>query len=105
MDRLVATEMRRDNGTIWSGNDIVVFVFDTFNDRRNALSFTVNALGGRTDGQVINERQFNPDWNPVWELQDRPLRGRLDDGGGHPVQVAALSARARRRSGASTPCA
>jgi hypothetical protein len=26
MDRLVATEMRRDNGIIWSGNDNVVFV-------------------------------------------------------------------------------
>ncbi len=76
MDRLVATEMRRDNGTIWSGNDIIVFVFDTFNDRRSSLSFTVNALGGRSDGQVINERQFNPDWNPVWDLQV----GRFDGG-------------------------
>src|SRR5688572_17772226 len=76
MDRLVATEMRRDNGILWSGNDNVVFVFDTFNDRRSALSFTVNALGGRADGQVINERQFNPDWNPVWELKT----GRFDGG-------------------------
>jgi hypothetical protein len=76
MDRLVATEMRRDSGNIWSGNDIVVFVFDTFNDRRSALSFTVNAVGGRSDGQVINERQYNGDWNPVWELKT----GRFDGG-------------------------
>jgi hypothetical protein len=76
MDRLVATEMRRDNGIIWSGNDVVVFVFDTFNDRRSALSFTVNALGARMDGQVINEKQFNPDWNPVWDLKT----GRFDGG-------------------------
>jgi hypothetical protein len=76
MDRLVATEMRRDNGSIWSGNDIVVFVFDTFNDRRSSISFTVNALGGRSDGQVINERQYNADWNPVWELKT----GRFDGG-------------------------
>jgi hypothetical protein len=76
MDRLVATEMRRDNGIIWSGNDNVVFVFDTFNDRRSAVSFTVNALGGRSDGQVINERQYNGDWNPVWELKT----GRFDGG-------------------------
>jgi hypothetical protein len=76
MDRLVATEMRRDNGNIWSGNDIIVFIFDTFNDRRNSLSFTVNALGGRSDGQVINERQFNADWNPVWDLKT----GRFDGG-------------------------
>jgi len=76
MDRLVATEMRRDNGIIWSGNDNVVFVFDTFNDRRSALSFTVNALGARMDGQVINEKQFNGDWNPVWDLKT----GRFDGG-------------------------
>jgi hypothetical protein len=76
MDRLVATEMRRDNGIIWSGNDNIVFVFDTFNDKRSALSFTVNALGGRSDGQVVNEKQFNPDWNPVWDLKT----GRFESG-------------------------
>jgi hypothetical protein len=82
MDRLVATEMRRDGTGIWSGNDIVVFVFDTFNDRRSSLSFTINAIGGRSDGQVINERQFNADWNPVWEVRT----GRFD--GGWTVEAA-----------------
>src|SRR6187431_652393 len=76
MDRVVATEMRRDNGNIWSGNDVVVFVFDTFNDKRSAISFTVNALGARSDGQVINEKQYNGDWNPVWQLKT----GRFDGG-------------------------
>jgi len=76
MARLVATEMRRDNGNIWSGNDVVIFVFDTFNDKRTSLSFTVNALGARADGQVFNEKQFNPDWNPVWDLKT----GRFDGG-------------------------
>jgi hypothetical protein len=82
MDRLVATEMRRDNGNIWSGNDIVVFVFDTFKDRRSSISFTVNAVGGRSDGQVVNEKQYNADWNPVWELKT----GRFD--GGWTVEAA-----------------
>ena len=82
MDRLVATEMRRDNGTIWSGNDNVVFIFDTFDDRRSSISFTINPLGGRADGQVINEKQFNPDWNPVWELKT----GRFD--GGWTIEAA-----------------
>ncbi|MDO8794289.1 MAG: DUF5916 domain-containing protein [Vicinamibacterales bacterium] len=75
MGRLVATEMRRDNGNIWSGNDVVIFVFDTFNDKRTALSFTVNALGARSDGQVFNEKQFNPDWNPVWNLKTARFEG------------------------------
>ena len=95
MNRLVATEMRRDNGSIWSGNDIVVFVFDTFNDRRSALSFTINALGGRSDGQVINERQFNPDWNPVWDLKT----GRFD--GGWTVEGAVPFKSLRYQPGAS----
>ena len=58
MERLVATEMRRDSTVLWQGNDIVAFVFDTFYDRRNSIIFTVNALGGRSDGQVVNERQY-----------------------------------------------
>lgn len=82
MSHLVATEMRRDNGVLWSGNDIVNFVLDTFNDRRSSLSFTINALGGRMDGQVVNERQFNADWNPVWDLKT----GRFD--GGWTVEAA-----------------
>ena len=38
-----------------------------FFDRRNALYFEANALGGRTDAQTLNERQYLPDWNPVWK--------------------------------------
>ena len=45
------------------------------------------------------------DWNPVWDVEGRAVRRRLDGGGGDPVQVAALPRRARRRSGASTPAA
>jgi hypothetical protein len=66
--RLVANEMRRDSGVIWQGNDLVGFIFDTFLDRRNSILFTVNAIGGRQDGQVTEERQWNGDWNPVWDV-------------------------------------
>jgi hypothetical protein len=59
--RLVANEMRRDSNAIWQGNDLVGFMFDTFHDRRNAVLFTANAIGGRQDGQVTNERQWNGD--------------------------------------------
>jgi hypothetical protein len=76
MERLVATEMRRDSTLLWQGNDIVAFVFDTFYDRRNSIIFTVNALGGRSDGQVVNERQYMGDWNPVWTVKS----GRFDGG-------------------------
>jgi hypothetical protein len=72
--KLVATEMRRDSNTMFQGNDVVTFVLDPFYDRRNALSFTINPIGGRSDTQVTNERQFSQDWNPVWTVKT----GRFD---------------------------
>src|SRR6185436_7672979 len=66
LDKLVATEMRRDSNTMFQGNDVVSFIFDTFYDHRNGVMFTVNPIGGRSDTQVTGERQFNQDWNPVW---------------------------------------
>ena len=76
MAHLVATEMRRDSTVLWQGNDIVSFIFDPFFDRRNSIAFTVNPLGGRSDGQVVNDRQYSSDWNPVYELKT----GRFDGG-------------------------
>ncbi len=73
--RIVANEMRRDNTNI-SQNDHVGFSLDTFYDHRNALSFTVNTLGGRMDGQVTDERQWNGDINPIWN----PKIGWFDGG-------------------------
>ena len=73
-ERRVATEMRRDNTNIVQ-NDNIGFSFDTFYDRRNAIIFEVNPLGGRIDGQVTNERQINPDWNPIWELEVGEFEG------------------------------
>jgi hypothetical protein len=69
--RIVATEMRRDNNNIYNGNDMVNFMLDPFYDRRNSLNFTVNALAGRSEGQVTNERQYSGDWNPIWEVKAR----------------------------------
>ena len=79
--RLVAKEMRRDTTNMWAGDDIISFVFDTFHDGRNGFQFALNAIGGRDDGQVTNERQYNGDWNTVWNFQP----GRFD--GGWVVEV------------------
>ncbi len=68
--RMVVNEMRRDSFSVVQ-NENFQFVFDTFHDRRNAVSFQFNPLGGRMDGQVTNESQFNSDWNPIWRLQVR----------------------------------
>src|SRR2546426_1755881 len=92
-ERLVANEMRRDNGTIWSGNGNVSFMFDTFYDRRNSFQFVVNPIGGRQDGQVTNERQWNGDWNAIWDAQV----GRFE--GGWTVEVAVPFKSLRYRPG------
>jgi hypothetical protein len=81
-ERLVANEMRRDGSNTWQGNDIVAVSFDTFLDGRNSFNFVMNALGARTDGHVTNERQWNGDWNTVWEVKP----GRFD--GGWTVEAA-----------------
>ena len=75
-DRIVGNEMRRDSMAIFQGNDHIAFIFDTFYDRRNGVLFEANAVGGRIDAQVTNERQFSMDWNPIWEVKV----GRFEDG-------------------------
>jgi hypothetical protein len=74
-DRRVANEMRRDSPGVSQGNDNIAFMFDTFHDRRNAVTFAVNSLGGRNDGQVTNQRQYNADWNPVWDVKAGHFEG------------------------------
>jgi hypothetical protein len=80
-ERMVVNEMRRDSTNIVQ-NDNFAFGFDSFYDRRNAVAFELNALGGRIDVQVTNERQMNMDWNPIWELKV----GRFE--GGWAVETA-----------------
>ncbi len=88
----VANEMRRDSGNIRMG-DSVGFSLDTFLDRRNAYQFEVNPLGARTDGQSTNERQYQADWNPVWDLSV----GRFE--GGWTVEAAVPFKSLRYRPG------
>ena len=74
-DGWVANEMRRDAAQLRS-NDHFAVIFDTYYDRRNAVGFTGNAIGGFSDFQMTNEGSPNSDWNPVWET-----RSALFDGG------------------------
>jgi len=74
-ERIIANEMRRDNYNIYE-NDYVAVLLDTFYDRRNAVYFAVNPIGGKSDAQIANERQVNTDWNVVWDV----AVGRFDGG-------------------------
>jgi hypothetical protein len=74
-DALIANEMRRDSNNIFQ-NDHIAFLIDPFYDRRNGIEFAVNAIGGRWDGQITNERNASGDWNPIWDLEV----GRFENG-------------------------
>jgi len=70
-----ATEMRRDSFNMLN-NDLFGFLIDTFYDRRNALLFYANPIGGFVDQAITNEGNPNRDWNPVWDVKT----GRFDGG-------------------------
>ena len=72
---LVANDMRRDSFGVASG-EFVDLIFDTFYDGRNSVNLTVNPIGGRMDGQITDERDYFPDWNPIWDVRT----GRFDGG-------------------------
>ena len=55
------------NSNVWQ-NDHLAFAFDTFYDRRNGFEFGITPIGARMDGQISNERQYNGDWNTVWDV-------------------------------------
>jgi Domain of unknown function (DUF5916)/Carbohydrate family 9 binding domain-like len=67
-DRIIANEMRRDSNNIFQ-NDNVQIVVDTFYDRRSGVLFQTNALGALSDQEVSDERNFNRDWNTVWDVR------------------------------------
>ena len=72
----IVNEMRRDSFIVGAANESIHTTFDTFYDRRNAVVFNVNAIGGRMDGQITDERAYNGDWNPIWEVRT----GRFENG-------------------------
>ena len=74
-DRIIANEMRRDGRNIRQ-NDNFTLTLDTFYDKRNGFLFQTNPLGALMDGLITDERQFNGDWNTVWDV-----RTTMDDEG------------------------
>ncbi len=88
----VIRDMRRDSFNVTSGEYVGVLL-DTFYDRRNGYNFGINPIGGRIDAQMTNERGFNMDWNPIWELRT----GRFD--GGWIIEAAFPFKSLRYRSG------
>jgi len=72
--QMIVNEMRRDNSGVFR-NANVAFILDTFYDRRNGVEFLVNPMGGRMDGQITDERLYNGDWNPIWDVEVARFEG------------------------------
>jgi len=64
--RSLATDMRRDSAGV-VGGDYVGFILDTLHDRRSGVLINVSPIGGRRDGLVTEEKNFNVDWNGVFQ--------------------------------------
>ncbi|MEE8129347.1 MAG: DUF5916 domain-containing protein, partial [Vicinamibacterales bacterium] len=77
----VVNELRRDSMNTFQNENLTILL-DTFYDQRNAVYLLVTPIGGRLDGQVTDERDFNGDWNPIWDVET----GRFD--GGWTVEMA-----------------
>jgi hypothetical protein len=92
-ERRVANVMQKDNGLLFQ-NDGVMFVLDPFYDRRNGVGFMLNAIGGRTDGQITDER-WSRDWNTIWDMRV------ADFDGGWTAEVALPFKSMRYRPGAA----
>ncbi len=89
-DALIANEMRRDSSNIFQ-NDHIAFLIDPFYDRRNGIEFATNAIGGRWDGSITNERNASGDWNPIWDVKV----GRFENGWTAAIAIPFKSLRYR----------
>ncbi|MCB1237606.1 MAG: carbohydrate binding family 9 domain-containing protein [Verrucomicrobiae bacterium] len=63
-EKIIARLMERES-SLWL-DDNVIFVLDTFHDRRNGYVFFVNPNGARRDGLVIDNVTENHDWDGDW---------------------------------------
>lgn len=73
-EREVSNEMRRDSPALFD-NELFGVAFDTFHDRRNAFMFAANLSGGLSDAYITDERDFNRDWNTVWNARTARFEG------------------------------
>jgi hypothetical protein len=72
-DSIVARLGRRDS---WPASDWVFLNLDTFNDDRNAFSFSINPAGVVGDAALYDDGNDDDSWDGVWQAATR-----IDDQG------------------------
>ena len=59
---------------VYSGDDLIAIVIDSYNDHETAVWFTTNPAGARNDRTISNDADFgsgmpmNSDWNSHWDV-------------------------------------
>ena len=74
MQQWSSIDMRRDTPGTSQGETVTV-ALDTFYDKRNGYSFGVNPNGGISDAAITHERDYNRDWNTIWETRTARFDG------------------------------
>jgi hypothetical protein len=72
-ERAVVNDLRRDGSL--GQQDHVNLGLDTYHDLRNGAIFGVTSAGGLNDGLGSNERDYNRDWNGVWDARTSTFEG------------------------------
>jgi len=62
--RIIAHNMERDGHMFFE--DVIYVTLDTFLDRRNGYSFSINPNSARSDATVSNNTQVNGEWDCAW---------------------------------------
>jgi uncharacterized protein DUF5916/cellulose/xylan binding protein with CBM9 domain len=67
--QVIGTEMSRDGDL--SADDRVEILIDSFRDRHNAFYFATNPVGALVDALIIENGQFNMEWDAIWLVRTR----------------------------------
>ena len=71
--KIIATRMARDSDL--ADDDRVEILVDTFHDRRNAFYFATNPIGALVDGLIIENGDFNRNWDAIWHVRTQRFDG------------------------------
>jgi hypothetical protein len=98
--KIQSTSFKRDGGWNWATDHLGILI-DTFNNNENAVVFTANPVGTRTELNILNDAEgtlgtyHNPSWNTFWDV----VSERNDNGWFAEIRIPFSSLRFDGREG------
>lgn len=65
---IVKNILRFRDDSVWTKDDVVRIMLDTFHDHRRGYAFSINALGTKQDAQIDNQTWLS-NWDEVWDVK------------------------------------